>query len=103
MSSFLLCEHQSNKISNMHYLDLYCSAYVFNSDDDLPFVADLTVGYDLASNDLIILLAYTDYEEPEYNCATWAIVKKDDAFKLARRKRGISPVRPGKMAFTGQT
>ena len=69
----------------MHYLDLFCSAYVYNSDDDLPFVADLTVGYHRTSLDLVILLSYTDYEEPEYNCATWAAVKREAASKLARR------------------
>lgn len=78
----------------MHYLDLFCSAYVFNSDDDQPIVADLTVGYHRESNDLIILLSYTDYEEPEYNCATWAIVKKDEALKLARRLKVSMPGLP---------
>lgn len=55
-----------------------------NSDDDCPIVEDLFVGYDKAFN-LIIMVAHTDYCEPQYNCTTCAIINKDEAAKLAKR------------------
>lgn len=66
--------------------ELFLSSCIFSSDDDSPIVEDIYVGYDKSLN-LIVLIEYTDYDEPEYNCATYAIIKKDEAFELAKRLR----------------
>jgi len=64
--------------------DLFLLRYIFSSDDDGNPVEDIYVGYDGNFN-LIVLIEHTDYDEPEYNCCAYAIIKKDDAFSLAER------------------
>lgn len=68
----------------MKYEDLFLLRCIFNSDDDAQVVEDIYAGYDKSFN-LIVLLEHTDYDEPEYNCCIYAIIKKDEAFKLAKR------------------
>jgi len=55
-----------------------------HSDDDIPVVEDLTVGYDEMHN-LIVLIEHTDYDEPWRNSATYAVLNKNETFHLARR------------------
>lgn len=64
--------------------DLICRSYIFNSHEDFSVVEDLYAGFDNDLN-LIILCEYTDYDNPDYNCATCAVVNKEEAFRLAKR------------------
>jgi len=64
--------------------NLICLAYVFHSHDDFTVIEDLYAGFDNNFN-LIILCEHTDIDEPDFNCATCAILKKDEAFRLAKR------------------
>ncbi len=64
--------------------DLICFAYVFNSHDDFSVVENLYTGFDSGFN-LIVVCEHIDYDYPEYNCATYAIVKKEEAYCLAKR------------------
>lgn len=64
--------------------DLICTCYVFNSHEDFSVAEDLYTGFDSNFN-LIILCKHTDYDEPDYNCSTYAIVDKDEAYRLAKR------------------
>lgn len=64
--------------------DLICCSYIFNSHEDFSVVEDLYAGFDNDFN-LIILCEHTDYDAPDYNCAICAIVKKEEAYRLAKR------------------
>lgn len=64
--------------------DLFLTCYVFNSDEDYDVVEDISVGYDEAFN-LIVLLEHTDYGEPANDCCTYAVVTKDEGFRLSQR------------------
>lgn len=64
--------------------DLICCSYIFNSHEDFSVVEDLYAGFDKDFN-LIILCEYTDYDDSQYNCATCAVVNKEDAYRLAKR------------------
>ncbi len=64
--------------------DLICCSYIFNSYDYFSVVEDLYAGFDNDFN-LIILCEHTDYDAPDYNCAICAIVKKEEAYRLAKR------------------
>ncbi|MCM1520518.1 MAG: hypothetical protein NC098_07000 [Lachnoclostridium sp.] len=68
----------------MHHNDLILCTYIFSSDDDGCPVQDIYSGYDEKFN-LIILLEHTDYDLSEYNCHTYAIITKHQAYRLARR------------------
>lgn len=64
--------------------DLVVPCWVMCSDEDQTVVQDVTIGYDETFN-LIVLIERSDYEDPQNNCATWAVVDKNDAANLARR------------------
>ena len=68
----------------MKHDDLFLLRSIFNSDDDGNPIEEIWTGYDKSLN-LIVLLEHTDYDYPEYNCATYAVINKEDAFSLARR------------------
>lgn len=57
-----------------------------SSDDDQPIVMDMYVGFDI-SQQLIVSVDLHDYDEPEYNCSTAAVVNRWDARAMARRNR----------------
>lgn len=63
--------------------DLFLTENIFNSDDDSEVVDDIYAGYDEAFN-LVILMEYTNYDESEFNCCAYAVVGKEEAFKLAK-------------------
>ncbi len=54
-----------------------------NSDDDQPIIMEIIVGFNI-SGQLEICLDLTDYEEPEYNCSTTAVVNLEDSHKMSR-------------------
>lgn len=64
--------------------DLICLHSVFYSHEDYSVVEDIYAGFDSEFN-LVIVCEHTDYEDPAYNCATYAIVDKGDAYKLSKR------------------
>lgn len=68
----------------MLHNDLILCTYIFSSDDDGNPVQDIYTGFDENFN-LIILLEHADYDSPEYNCHTCAIINKHQAYRLARR------------------
>lgn len=68
----------------MKHTDLHYASHVFNSDDDSSPVEDITVGFD-ANRNLIVLLEYTDYDNPSYNSEVHAIVEASEASMLAKQ------------------
>lgn len=64
--------------------DLIRCVCVFNSHEDFSVYEAIYVGYDDNLN-LIIICEYTDSDEPDYDCATYAILNKHEATRLARR------------------
>ncbi len=66
--------------------NLFLVSHVLNSDEDSSVIEDLYAGYSPALN-LIIAVTYTDYDNPDYNCITYAEIKKGNAYKLSRRLR----------------
>lgn len=61
-----------------------CLTTVFCSHDDFSALEELWAGFDNRFN-LIIMCEHTDYDDPAYNCATYAILSKAEAFRLAKR------------------
>lgn len=68
----------------MKHTDLHYPCHVFNSDDDSSPAEDITVGFD-ANRNLIVLLEYTDYDNPAYNSSIHAIVEASEASMLAKQ------------------
>lgn len=64
--------------------ELHRSEFIMWSDPDQPKVMDLFAGFNVR-NEMVVTCDYTDYEATEYNCATAAVVDKDDVEKMARR------------------
>lgn len=64
--------------------DLIRCVCVFNSHEDFSVFEAIYVGYDDNLN-LVIMCEHTDYDEPDYNCATYAILSKHEAARLAKR------------------
>lgn len=64
--------------------DLVVPYWVMCSDEDQMVVQDVTIGYDETFN-LIILIERSDYEDHDNDCATWAVIDKNDAAELSRR------------------
>lgn len=64
--------------------DLIRCICVFNSHEDFSVHEAIYVGYDDNLN-LIIMCEYTDSDEPDYDCATYAILNKHEATRLAKR------------------
>jgi hypothetical protein len=54
-----------------------------SSDEDQPIVMDIYVGFNMSSQ-LVVCVDLHDYDEPEYNCSTAAVVNFDDSHKMAR-------------------
>lgn len=57
-----------------------------NSDDDQPIIMEIIVGFN-QSGQLVVCMDLLDYEEPEYNCSTAAVVNPEDSHKMARHHR----------------
>ena len=57
-----------------------------SSDEDQPIVMDIYAGF-TPRGELAIAVDRHDYDEPEYNCSTAAIVCIDDAKVMARRNK----------------
>lgn len=70
----------------MKHDDLFLLEFIFSSDDDQPVVEDIYVGYDSYLN-LVVMIEHTDYDYPHYNGCTYALIKKENAYKLAKRLR----------------
>lgn len=68
----------------MKHEDLSLSRCVFSSHDDFNPVCSIYVGYDDGRN-LILLLEHTDYDAREFGYAEYAVINKDEGFKLAKR------------------
>lgn len=60
--------------------------HIISSDEDQPIVMDLYVGF-TQSDQLMVCVDLHDYDEPEYNCSTAAIVNPADSRTMARRHR----------------
>ncbi len=83
----------------MKHEDLFLLRYIFSSDDDGNPVEDIYVGYDEAFN-LIVLIEHADYDFPEYNCCAYAVINKDEAFKLAKRLKASMTELPGIVSYS---
>lgn len=83
----------------MKHKELFLLYHIFNSDDDAEAVEDIFAGYDQEFN-LILMLKHTDYIEAEYNCSTYAVIRKDEAYKLALRLRVAMTGLPRAIAAT---
>lgn len=57
-----------------------------NSDDDQPIIMEIIVGFN-RTGQLVVCVDFYDYDEPEYNCSTAAIVNLEDSQKMARHHR----------------
>ena len=57
--------------------------HIMSSDEDQPIVMDIFVGFNMSSQ-LVVCVDLHDYDEPEYNCSTAAVVNFDDSHKMAR-------------------
>lgn len=64
--------------------DLIRCVCVFNSHEDFSVYEAIYVGYDDDFN-LVIMCEHTDYDEPDYDCATYAIMSKHETARLAKR------------------
>ena len=62
------------------------SCHLMSSDEDQPIVIDLCIGFNL-SGQLVVCIDLHNYDDPEYNCSTAAIVNPDDSHALALRHR----------------
>lgn len=63
--------------------DLIRCVCVFNSHEDFSVYEAIYAGYDDSLN-LIIMCEHTDCDEPDYDCATYAILSKHEATRLAK-------------------
>lgn len=68
----------------MTHEDLILPRYVYSSHDDYNPVESIYAGFDEKFN-LIVIMEHTDYEAQEYNCASYAVIDKEDAYRLAQR------------------
>lgn len=57
-----------------------------NSDEDQPMVMDIYVGF-TSQNELAVSVDFSNYEDPRYNCSTFAIVDYEDGVRLAKRHK----------------
>jgi len=57
-----------------------------SSDEDQPIVMDMHVGFNMHEQ-LVIAVDLHDYDEPEYNCSTAAVVNRWDVRAMARNNR----------------
>lgn len=62
----------------------YNTCFIMGSDDDQPMIMELYAGFNFR-NELTISINFTDYEDPRYNCSTYAIVNTEDARTMAHR------------------
>lgn len=62
------------------------SCHIMSSDEDQPIVMDMIVGFN-KSEQLVVCVDLYDYEEPEYDCSTAAVVNLDDSHKMACHHR----------------
>lgn len=71
-----------------HISNTLCSpcCLIMSSDEDQPIVMDMYVGFNV-NEQLVIAVDLHDYDEPEYNCSTAAVVNRWDARAMARRNR----------------
>lgn len=60
--------------------------HIMSSDEDQPIVMDIYVGFNI-SDQIVVCVDLHDYDEPEYNCSTAAVVNLDDSHKMARHHR----------------
>lgn len=77
--------------------DLIRCVCVFNSHEDFSIYEAIYAGFDAEFN-LIVVSEYSDSDEPQYNRASYAIVNKHEARKLARRLRVEPLALPGAIA-----
>lgn len=64
--------------------DLICCALVFNSHEDFSVYEEIYAGFDHEFN-LMIVCEHSDSDDPDYNCATYAMMDKEEAFRLAKK------------------
>lgn len=60
--------------------------HIISSDNDQTIVMDITIGFN-RSEQLMVCVDLFDYEEPEYNCSTAAVVDPDDSRVMASHHR----------------
>lgn len=60
--------------------------HIISSDEDQPIVMDMYAGFNI-SGQLVVCVDLHDYDEPEYNCSTAAVVNFDDSQAMARNHR----------------
>lgn len=57
--------------------------HIMSSDEDQPIVMDVYTGFNI-SGQLVVCADLHDYDEPEYNCSTAAVVNIEDSQAMAR-------------------
>lgn len=57
--------------------------HIMSSDEDQPNVMDIYVGFNMY-HQLVVCVDLHDYDEPEYNCSTAAVVNLEDSHAMAR-------------------
>ena len=55
-------------------------------DEDQPIVMDVYVDFNILGQ-LVVCVVLHDYDKPEYNCSTAAVVNLEDSQAMARRHR----------------
>lgn len=78
--------------------DLIRCISIFNSHEDFSVYEAIHAGYDNKLN-LIIICEHTDYDESGYDCATYAILNKHEATRLAKRLKVTLSSLPLEIAY----
>lgn len=64
--------------------DLIRSICVFNSHEDFSVYEAIYAGFDSNLN-FVVMCEHTDYDNSAYDCATYAVLNKHEATRLAKR------------------
>ncbi len=77
--------------------DLIRCVRVFSSHDDFSVFEAVYAGYDDQFN-LLVMCEHTDYDDPDYCSATYAILNKHEAVRLAIKLKVSLPELPSEIA-----
>lgn len=70
---------------------------VFNSHEDFSVYEAIYAGFD-SNLSLVIMCEHTDYDNSAYDCATYAVLNKHEATRLAKRLKVSLPDLPMEIA-----
>lgn len=63
--------------------ELWTTYLIMSSDEDQPVVEDLYAAFDESMN-FILAVEHTDYDFRDSSCMVYAVVSREEAFKLAK-------------------